>query len=166
MTEERDQRGAPVSRSRQYRVNAIGRTRVLVPPQPVPRKVTIAVVGPGAVYCSSDAARELRDRPELYGQTELPPDVRLPIKLAAGEGRWCITQGPIVPVDVQIEYLWDQDPQESVDSYPLVQGAQDVSGYDEIAARNFAGVLCLDPWRLMVDRARQEASERERAGGT
>lgn len=157
--------GEPISRSRQYRVNATGRTRVLVPPQPVARKVTLAVVGPGAVYISADEKRELRDRPELYGQTELPPDVRLPITLAPGEGRWCISQGPIVPVDVQIEYRWQQDPEESVDSYALVQAKQDQSGYDEIADRNFEGVLCNDPWSAMVDKAAHEQKDRAASKG-
>jgi hypothetical protein len=150
---------APVSKARAYRVNATGRTRVLVPPQPVPRKVTVSVIGPGSLYVSQDAKRELRDRPELYGQRELPPDVRLPVTLSPGRGMWCITQGPIVPVSVQIEYLWDQDPSESIDDYALVQSVQDISGYDQIANRNFNGVLCNDPWMLMVERAAEDATQ-------
>lgn len=157
---------APVSKARAYRVNATGRTRVLVPPQPVPRKVTLSVIGPGALYVSQDEKRELRDRPELYGQRELPPDVRLPVTLSPGRGMWCITQGPIVPVSVQIEYLWDKDPAESIDDYKLVQASQDAdSGYDQIANRNFDGVLCNDPWKLMVDRAAHEAKPTRRSEG-
>lgn len=157
-----------ISPTRALRVLAHGRSRVLVPIQPVPRLVTIIVAGPGSCFVSPAADHALRARPELPDQAEIPAGVRVPMHLAAGEGRWCITDGAIVPVMVQIEYLWDQDPQQAIDSYKLVQAAQDYFGYDEIADRNFDGLLCNDPFRRMVaaqSRARANQDARDALEG-
>lgn len=159
--------GAPVSRSRTFRVHAIGRSRVLVPPQPVPRRVTIVVAGSASVWISSAQEAKLRMRRELPHSVELPPAVSVAHALAPGEGRWVLSGGPIVPVFVTIEYPWDQDPAESLDDAVLLASRQDPHAYDEVADRGFAGLLCDDPWaRMVLEQVRQSAlqEEREAAG--
>lgn len=151
----------PISRTRQYRVIGSGRSRVLVPPQPVPRKITIHVVGPDTAWISGAGELKLRERPELPDCAEMPADVRIPFRVVAGEGRWVITQGPLVPVLVTIEYLWDQDPDVGIDDARLVDAKQDETAYDIVADRNFDGLLCNDPWRLMELQAAREARVNE-----
>lgn len=123
-----------LSNTRTLRVTVTGRTRCIVPPQTIPRRVVL-VLDPGVeIAISREPNPDLRNAPYQQACAILRAGADVPqFRLAAGQGLWAVSQGTIAEVAVLISYTDAPDPDSGTPDYELLQLCEPKDGYDEAA---------------------------------